>query len=105
MGLIDVASLAAFVLPLGFIALYVSYGGRFRSPVGKAIMIKAAGASLLGLTSVLRYIFGLRASTSTAGLWVQTTGLLLFCIGIVWVIVLTVRTNGRLPWQKEDPPA
>ena len=50
-------------------------------------------------------ILWLAVSTSIAGISIQTIGLILFLVGIVWLVIELVQTRSRRTTYVDDAPA
>jgi hypothetical protein len=98
--LISIASCGGLLLCLSFIAIYLAYGNRLRKPAGRAFMIMDFGSTALFTLLVLRHPAGFNTDTDAWYAWLQVAGETAFCVGLVYLISIGVRANGRWPWQK-----
>lgn len=101
---LNITGTAALVLPILFMAVYFAYGNRFRAPAGRAIMVWAGGSGLLGSIFFIHHPVGIstgRHGEDAVVSWYQITGITIFVIGVIWLIALGVRANGRWPWRRD----
>jgi hypothetical protein len=99
---ISAVAIGALVTWLAFMVLYVAYGNRLRAPAGRAIVTFSFGYALLLVPTILRHPFGLMTANNSAFAWFQGISTLVGMVGAAALIWLTVRANGRWPWQKGD---
>lgn len=103
--------LIAILLWVAFIASYIAYGNRFRSPTGRSLMIVSFGYMIGLIPQLLRHPFGVSTMSSEIFTWFQIFAFSVGAVGTLSILVLMIRANGRWPWQKssvkgksEEPP-
>lgn len=84
-----------------FIAGYVAYGNRFRSPTARALTVMSVGYMVVLIPLLLRHPFGI-TTADTGFAWFQIGAVLLSATGTAWLTWLMVRANGGLPWRRRN---
>lgn len=95
-----VVLIIAIVLWLAFMASYIAYGNRFRSPAGRSLMVMGFCYMIGLIPQVLRHPFGISTMNSETFTWFQIFAFGAGALGTLSILWLMIRANGRWPWQK-----
>ena len=102
-----VASIAAVVSLVGWIAVYTRVAAWWRNPVGQTLVIKTALIALLLIPTILSLFFHLSRLTSIVAGWVDAAliGLItpvMIWRSVVWLQIHRAGTTGTIPAGKQD---